>query len=63
MTARPRPRGFAMRHLSAYPNLTTYAVPLPDGSYNSERKGNPKITRVTLEPEGFPAPHRTARTA
>jgi eukaryotic-like serine/threonine-protein kinase len=47
-----------MRHLSVYPNLTTYAVPLPDGSYNSDRKGNPKITRVTLEPEGFPAPHR-----
>ena len=47
-----------MRHLSVYPDLTTYAVPLPDGSYNSDRNGNPKITRVTLEPEGFPAPHR-----
>jgi eukaryotic-like serine/threonine-protein kinase len=58
MTARPRPRGFAMRHLSVYPDLTTYAVPLPDGSYNSDRNGNPKITRVTLETEGFPAPHR-----
>jgi eukaryotic-like serine/threonine-protein kinase len=58
MTVRPRPRGFAMRHLSVYPDLTTYAVPLPDGSYNSDRKGNPKITRVTLEPEGFPAPRR-----
>ncbi|MFF0767364.1 serine/threonine-protein kinase [Nonomuraea wenchangensis] len=58
MTARPRPRGFAMRHLNVYPDLTTYAVPLPDGSYDSDRNGNPKITRVTLEPEGFPAPHR-----
>jgi hypothetical protein len=58
MTARPRPRGFAMRHLSVYPDLTTYAVPLPDGSYNTDRNGNPKITRVTLEPEGFPAPRR-----
>jgi len=47
-----------MRHLSVYPDLTTYAVPLPDGSYNSDRNGNPKITRVTLEPEGFPIPHR-----
>jgi eukaryotic-like serine/threonine-protein kinase len=47
-----------MRHLIVYPDLTTYAVPLPDGSYNSDRKGNPKITRVTLKPEGFPAPHR-----
>ncbi len=47
-----------MRHISVYPDLTTYAVPLPDGSYNSDRNGNPKITRVTLEPEGFPAPHR-----
>jgi len=55
MTARPRPRGFAMRHISVYPDLTTYAVPLPDGSYNSDRNGNPKITRVTLEPEGFPS--------
>lgn len=58
MTARPRPRGFAMRHISVYPDLTTYAVPLTDGSYNSDRNGNPKITRVTLEPEGIPAPHR-----
>lgn len=47
-----------MRHLSVYPDLTTYAVPLPDGSYSTDRNGNPKITRVTLEPEGFPAPHR-----
>lgn len=58
MTARPRPRGFAMRHLNVYPDLITYAVPLPDGSYNSDRNGNPKITRVTLEPENFPAPRR-----
>lgn len=58
MTTRPRPRGFAMHHLSVYPGLTTYAVPLPDGSYNSDRNGNPKITRVTLEPEGFLAPRR-----
>jgi serine/threonine-protein kinase len=58
MTARSRPRGFAMRHLSVYPGLTTYAVPLPDGTYNTDRNGNPKITRVTLEPEDFPAPHR-----
>lgn len=47
-----------MRHLGVYPDLITYAVPLPDGSYNRDRHGNPKITRVTLEPEGFPAPHR-----
>lgn len=47
-----------MRHLSVYPGLTTYAVPLPDGNYNNDRRGNPKITRVTLEPEGFPAPRR-----
>jgi serine/threonine-protein kinase len=47
-----------MRHLSIYPDLTTYAVPLPDGRYNSDRRGNPKITRVTLEPEGFPKPRR-----
>lgn len=47
-----------MRHISVYRDLTTYAVPLPDGSYDSDRKGNPKITRVTLEPEGIPAPHR-----
>lgn len=47
-----------MRHLGVYPDLTTYAVPLPDGRYNSDRKGNPKITRVTLEPEGSPAPLR-----
>lgn len=47
-----------MRHISVYPGLITYAVPQPDGSYNSDRSGNPKITRVTLEPEGFPAPHR-----
>jgi eukaryotic-like serine/threonine-protein kinase len=47
-----------MRHISVYPELTTYAVPLSDGSYNIDRNGNPKITRVTLEPEGFPAPHR-----
>jgi hypothetical protein len=60
MTARPRPRGFAMRHLSVYPGLTTYAVPLVDGNYSTDRNGNPKITRVTLEPEGFPAPHRPA---
>ena len=58
MTARPSPRGFAMRHLSVYPYLTTYAVPLPDGTYNSDRNGNPKVTRVTLEPEGSPEPHR-----
>ena len=58
MTARSRPRGFAMRHLSVYPGLTTYAVPLPDGDYSTDRHGNPKIARVTLEPEGFPAPHR-----
>ncbi len=58
MTARSRPRGFAMRHLSVYPGLTTYAVPLPDGNYSTDRNGNPKITRVTLEPEGFPVPHR-----
>lgn len=58
MTSRPRPRGFAMRHISVYPDLTTYAVPLPDGSYNRDRNGNPKITRVTLEPDGFPAPRR-----
>lgn len=47
-----------MRHLSVYPNLTTYAVPLPDGGYDKDRNGNPKITRVSLEPEGFPVPHR-----
>ena len=47
-----------MRHLSVYPGLTAYAIPLPDGSYNTDRNGNPKITRVTLEPEGFPLPHR-----
>lgn len=47
-----------MRHLSVYPGLTAYAVPLPDGNYDTDRNGNPKITRVTLEPEGFPAPHR-----
>jgi hypothetical protein len=58
MTARPWPRGFPMRHLGVYPGLITYAVPLSDGSYNSDRHGNPKVTRVTLEPEGFPAPHR-----
>lgn len=58
MTDRPRPRGFAMRHLTVYADLVTYAVPLADGTYNTDRKGNPKITRVTLEPEGFPAPHR-----
>jgi serine/threonine-protein kinase len=58
MTARSRPRGFAMRHLNVYPGLTTYAVPLPDGNYSTDRNGNPKITRVTLEPEGFPAPQR-----
>ncbi|MFI2358706.1 protein kinase [Streptomyces anulatus] len=58
MTARSRPRGFAMRHLSVYPGLTAYAVPRPDGNYSTDRNGNPKVTRVTLEPEGFPAPHR-----
>ncbi|MFF0448058.1 serine/threonine-protein kinase [Streptomyces sp. NPDC004609] len=58
MTARSRPRGFAMRHLSVYPGLTTYAVPQPDGNYSTDRNGNPKVTRVTLEPEGFPTPHR-----
>jgi len=58
MSARPRPRGFAMRHLSIYPDLTTYAVPLPDGSYNTDRNGNPKITRVTLEPDESQAPQR-----
>ncbi|MCX5126866.1 protein kinase [Streptomyces sp. NBC_00347] len=58
MTARSRPRGFAMRHLGVYPGLTTYAAPLPDGNYRTDRNGNPKITRVTLEPEGFPPPHR-----
>lgn len=47
-----------MRHLNVYPDLITYAVPLPDGSYKRDRNGNPKITRVSLEPEGFPAPHR-----
>jgi hypothetical protein len=47
-----------MRHLSIYPDLTTYAVPLPDGSYNGDRRGNPKIKRVTLEPEGSPEPRR-----
>lgn len=58
MTGRSRPRGFAMRHLSVYPGLTTYAVPLPDGSYERYRNGDPKVTRVTLEPDGFLVPHR-----
>jgi eukaryotic-like serine/threonine-protein kinase len=47
-----------MHHLSVYPDLTTYAVPRPDGNYNRDRHGYPKVTRVTLEPEGFPEPHR-----
>lgn len=58
MTARSRPRGFAMRHLGVYPGLTTYAVPQPDGSYNTDRNGDPKITRVTLEAEESPGPVR-----
>ncbi|MER5195633.1 serine/threonine-protein kinase [Streptomyces sp. NPDC002755] len=58
MTPRSRPRGFAMRHLNVYPGLTTYVVPLPDGDYNTDRRGNPKITRVTLEPDSVPAPRR-----
>ena len=61
MTARPRPRGFAMRHLSAYPNLTTYAVPLPDGSYNATAAAT---RRSRASPWSRKASrHRTARTA